>query len=92
MIALARLPVDSFDWSGWRAGADIWIKLGFHPRWFSIIENETILRKYAVGYIPGNRLFCRPEPDEIAVMFLIDDLFGWTHLRKEEFERVFDVR
>lgn len=91
MYSIPKIGIDNFDWITWLNGADIWLKLGFHPRWFSIIENSAILRKYAVGYLPGYRLYCKPEPDEIAVMFLIDDLFGWTHLRKSEFERVFDV-
>lgn len=89
MYSIPQLPIDEFDWIAWRAGSHVWIKLGFRPRWYSVLENRAVLQKYAVGYFPGCRLFCRPEPDEVAVMFLIDDVFGWTHLRKEEFERTF---
>lgn len=91
MYTIPLLPIDEFDWITWLNGSDIWTKVGFHPRWFSIIENRELLRQYAVGYLPGYRLFCRPSISEVAVMFLIDDVFGWTHLRQEEFERLFYV-
>ena len=92
MYNIPKLPLDSFDWIRWRSGIDIWIKTGIHPRWYSIIDNRKEIRKYAVGYIHESRLFCRPELNEMAVMFLIDDVFSWTHFRKEEFEEVFSVR
>ena len=86
---IPRLGIDSFDWSAWRSGAHIWLKLGIHPRLYSIMEEREKLRRYAVGYIPAEKPICRPTIGEIAVMFLIDGIFGWTHLRKEEFEYVF---
>ena len=89
MYTIPLLSADMFDWIAWLNGAYIHIKLGVHIREESISENAEILRKYAVGYIRGDKPICRPKPDEIAVMFLIDDYFGWTHLRKSEFERVF---
>ena len=56
------------------------------------MDCAAILQKYAVGYVRGDKPICRPKLDEVAVMFLIDDVFGWTHLRKVEFERVFNVK
>ena len=91
MYSIPKLPLDNFDWLSWRIGKDIWTKLRIHPRWFAIVDNKELFRKYAVGYIQGYRLFCRPELNEIAVMFLIDDKFGWTHLRAKEFEELFNV-
>ena len=57
-----------------------------------MLEQAGVLQKYAVGYLEGEKLFCRPKINEVAVMFLIDDLFGWTHLRNREFEEIFNVR
>jgi hypothetical protein len=87
--SIPELGADNFDWITWLNGADIWLQLGFKARYFSILDNKETLRKYAVGYIPGYKLYCRPEPDEIAVLFAIGDITGWTHLRREEFERTF---
>ena len=92
MYTIPMLPVDEFDWITWLNGADIWTLLGFRPRWFNIIDNANLLRQFAIGYIPGYKLSCRPELDEMAVMFLIDEVMGWTHFRKNEFEEVFNVK
>lgn len=92
MYTIPLLSADEFDWLTWLNGTDIHIKLGINIREESIADCTEILRKYAVGYIQGDRPICRPKADEIAVMFLIDDVFGWTHLRKIEFERVFNVK
>ena len=64
--------------------------LNFRPRWYSLIENIDVLRKYAIGYCPADDFICRPSK-EIAVMFSINDVIGWFHLREEEFERIFNV-
>ena len=65
--------------------------LGFRCRYQNIIDNADTLREYAVGYIEGEKLICRPKQGETAVMFLIDDVLGWTHLRNHEFKEVFNV-
>lgn len=89
MYTIPKLSADMFDWIAWLNGADIHLKLGIHIREASIDDYAEILRKHAIGYIRGDKPICRPKPDEIAVMFLIDGYFGWTHFRKSEFERVF---
>lgn len=88
---MPKLHVDSFDWSRWRKGLSIWRELGVACRYNSIIERKNVLRQYAIGYLPSENLYCRPRLNEFAVMFLIDNDFCWTHLRKEEFENVFDI-
>ena len=92
MYTIPLLPVEEFDWIAWLNGVDIHIKLGISIREETISDCAEILKKYAVGYILADRLSCRPKVGEVAVMFLIDDFFGWTHLRKSEFERVFNVK
>jgi hypothetical protein len=67
---------------------DIYKKFNFHPTRYSFVDYAGTIRKYAVGYIHGSRLFCRPRENEVAIMFLVDDVFGWTHFREEEFEEV----
>lgn len=91
MYLIPKLPRDSFHWLRW-INNDIWIKLGVACRYQDMLEQAGVLQKYAVGYLEGEKLFCRPKINEVAVMFLIDDLFGWTHLRNREFEEIFNVR
>ena len=86
---IPKLPLDSFCWQQHRAGHHVWHKLGVRARYWDIVDQSDVLREYAIGYIEGERLYCQPKVDEVAVMFLIDDVFGWTHLRREEFDYVF---
>lgn len=88
---IPRLPWDYFTWENWRA-CDIWTSLNIRCRKYDILAHRDILRKYAVGYCCSEALLIRPKVDEVAVMFLIEGKFGWTHLRKAEFEGVFNVR
>ncbi len=84
---IPELPEDNFTWERWRWGNYVWEALGFRPRYAAILDHKEALRRYAVGYTLN--VSWRNRPSSIAVMFLIDDEFGWTHLRKDEFERVF---
>uniref|UniRef100_A0A6M3LX03 Uncharacterized protein n=1 Tax=viral metagenome TaxID=1070528 RepID=A0A6M3LX03_9ZZZZ len=86
---MERLHPDSFSWSRWRRGTLIWEHLKIPCRHYFIVREAKILRKYVVGWLEGDRLVCRPKKDKIAVMFLINNTFCWTHLRKEEFYAVF---
>jgi hypothetical protein len=88
-VIIPKLYPDSFDWSRWRLGMSIWREIGLASRYTDIIAQADVLRRYAVGYLPGDKLTCRCKPDETAVMFLVDDEFCWTHLRQEEFDHVF---
>lgn len=86
---IPKLPIDSFSWSRWRLGYKIWYKLGIACREADIFAQAKILRYYAIGYFPGDKLYCRPKQNEVAVLFLIDNEFCWTHLREKEFNYVF---
>ena len=88
-VSLPRMYIDSFDSSRWRAGIAIWRELGIACREADIYDQAKVLRHFAVGYIPGKYLSCRPKLHEVAVMFLINDEFCWTHLREKEFNYVF---
>ncbi len=85
---IERMHGTSFDWLTWSGG---WlIDLGLKAQRFQLIkDNSDIIRQYAVGYCDGESLLCRPKLNEIAVMFLKDDKYFWTHIRKEEFEYLF---
>ena len=88
---IPKLHLDSFCWQRWRIGYKIHLKIGIAWREKRIIEKKEVIKKYAVGYIEGERLICRPKENEMGVMFLIDNEFCWTHLRKKEFENVFFI-
>lgn len=82
-----RLHDTSFSWSKWRRASIA--DLGIPCREEIIIKNKHILRKYAIGYLEGERLTCRPKRNETAVMFLKDNEMFWFHLRNSEFLAVF---
>lgn len=84
---LERMHGSSFDWLSWSAGCIH--DFGIPCRTESILANADILRKYAVGWCPGEQVVCRPKVDEIAVMFVVEDRGFWFHMRKHEFEGVF---
>jgi hypothetical protein len=87
-IRIPKLHIDDFDWSTWRAGILVWELIGNCCQQ-NIFDNKEVLREHAVGYIPSQNLTCRPCLDEYAVMFIINDVFCWTHFREEEFKNVF---
>jgi hypothetical protein len=82
------LPWDFFTWDNWRA-CDIWTTFNILCRKYDILNHRDILRKYAIGYCPSEELLIRPKVNEVAVMYLINEKMGWSHLRKDEFEGVF---
>jgi hypothetical protein len=88
-IIIPKFYSDSFDWSRWRLGISIWRELGVASRYDDIVSQADILRYYAIGYLPGKNLICKPKENETAVMFLVDDEFCWTHLIQKEFNYVF---
>lgn len=77
----------SFDWITW-TGCTIH-DFDIPCRYESIIANSHILKKYAIGWCPGEEIICRPKVNEIAVMFLVKDREFWFHLRKNEFNEIF---
>ncbi len=89
MYTIPKYPIDSFTWLRWLQGEKVWRELGVACREQSIFDNKDVLRRYAVGYREGETLFCRPKTNEVAVLFIIDNEFCWTHLREKEFEYVF---
>jgi hypothetical protein len=85
---IPKLSVDDFDWSTWRRGILVWELIGNCCKQ-NIFDSKEILKKYAIGYRLSEELACRSCYDEVAVMFIINDVFCWTHFRKKEFEHVF---
>lgn len=76
----------SFDWLTWCGGG--LSNLGLATRYNIIKDNIHIIRKYAIGYLEAEHCVCRPKENYIAVMFLKDEEYFWTHLRKEEFDLI----
>lgn len=87
---IPQLDSSLFDWLTWRNGTIH--DLGIQACRYELIISENgkeQLRKYAVGFCYGENLPCRPK-QEMAVMFFKNDLYFWFHLRKNEFEKVFN--
>jgi hypothetical protein len=80
----------SFDWLTWCGGS--LTRLGVRYNSCHIEAMKHVIRQYAVGWCEGESVLCRPKPGQIAVMFLKDDEFWWTHIWKNEFEVVFNDR
>jgi len=80
---IEKLSPNAFTWSRWRR-----FNL-FTCRYSIIVEFKNMIKRFAIGYIEGEKLYCRPKFKTYAVMFLKDDEFSWCHLTKKEFEEVF---
>ncbi len=88
---LISLDSSLFTFSLWRAGSIH--DLNIPCRYLTIIswEGKRILRQYAVGYCEAERIPCRPKEGQIALMcFTERDSHFWFHLRKKEFDEVFN--
>lgn len=87
--SIPQLDSSLFDWLAWRNGTihDLGIQ-SCREQLITSQHGKEQLRKYAIGFCFGHNLPCRPK-DEIAVMFLKDDLYFWFHLREKEFQEVF---
>jgi len=86
---IPELPIDSFDWLRWR-NCSIFDICGIICRTYNLLQSN--IKQYAIGYIDGDKLFCRPKQNTVAVMFLINGEFEWCHLLKEEFEELFNEK
>ena len=60
--------------------------LGLANRFEIFKSNINIIKKYTIGYCEGGEIMCRPKPNEVAVMFLKDGNYFWTHITKKEFD------
>lgn len=87
MFDIEELPPYNFTWEYWRAGS--LSEFGIQTRTWSIEQNRHTIRKYAIGYIKGEKLWVRPKENTVAVMFFFNDEHFWTHLTKEEFKICF---
>ena len=85
------MPVDSFDWLRWR-NCDIFNIFNFSCRFCDIISNKKLFKKYAVGYIKGEKLSCRMKPNTYAVMLLVNNDYQWFHMTSKEFLYIFNER
>ena len=86
-MKLQRLHDTSFGWSEWRTASIADLKIPCREQ--AIIASGYILRRYAIGWLEGEKLTCRPKRDHTAIMFLKDGQMFWFHLRNKEFQAVF---
>jgi hypothetical protein len=86
-----QLQMDSsyFDWILWRNG-NVWDEFHIPCRTNELIANKKILKEYMVGWCLGEHLLCRPKENHVAIMFFKDEKYFWFHLRRYEFEKIFE--
>lgn len=87
-VALDRKSASCFTFERWANGS--LTELGIFNKFYSIKENVYLIRKFAIGYIEGEKLWVRPKKKTFAVMFFKNKHF-WTHLTEKEFNNVFKV-
>jgi len=76
-----------FTFEYWRAGS--LAEFGIRTRTWFIEQNRHIIKKYAIGYLNGEKLWIRPKKNTVAVMFFYKGEHFWTHLTKKEFDICF---
>ena len=85
-----RLDSGEFDWLRWRAGSPMDVfGLSAHQGDLISRRGRNLIRQYAVGWCPGEKLLCRPKPGTIGVMFLRQENFFWFHILLQEFSTIF---
>jgi hypothetical protein len=89
MPSIPEMHPTTFDWISWTGGSITDLGIPCRMECITSSEGKRILRKYAIGYVDGKRLMCRPKENEVAVYFIKDEREFWFHLRKEEFDLVF---
>jgi len=87
-MKLIHMHSTSFNWMKWRVGSPANFKIPCRKE--ILIANGNILRKYAIGYIEGEKLLCRPKRNYTAIMFFKDEEEFWFHLRNDEFKIIFE--
>jgi len=89
---LPRMNALYFDYLHWRIGSNFLTEFGIECRFQSLTSHrgKEILRKYAVGWAPGDLLPCRPKQGHVGIMYFKDGRHFWVHLRQAEFEKVFN--
>ena len=77
----------SFNWLTWRNGSIMDFDIPCREE--CILNNADTFRKYAIGYIDGGELYCRPKDGAFAIFFIFNDKEFWFHLMDKEFEIIF---
>lgn len=84
---IEEMPPYNFTFEYWRAGS--LAVFGIQTRTYSIAQNRNTIRKYAIGYLKGEKLWVRSKENTVAVMFFYKEDHFWTHLTIEEFNICF---
>jgi hypothetical protein len=77
-----------FDWLTWRSG-NILEVFNVKHRYYSIVENKSLIRKHAIGFCLSIYTPCRVKEGYVCVMFETDFRQWWTHFTVREFNACF---
>lgn len=91
-LNIRRMNPMLFEWSLWRTITPFDV-MGSSLRLSSLVQNKAAikrLKKAAVGWCPGDLVSTRTRNGWNCVMFFVDGEHGWFHMRKEEFDLVFE--
>ena len=85
---MKKLDSSLFDWLAWRRGCPLDV-FGIAARKGDLIAKGDILRQHAFGWCPGENVVCRPKLNTIAVMYEVNVMELWFHMRNSEFAAIF---
>jgi hypothetical protein len=86
---LPRFESSIFDWQSWRIGSPVEM-FGIPCRQTTVLLYGEIFQKHAIGFCPAERTPCRPKLDAMAIMFYVKDTEFWFHMRRDEFDILFE--
>ena len=79
---LERMHETSFNFENWNAGSLSLLNIPMREN--CILNNLEIIKRYSIGFLEGDMTMCRPKPNTIAIMFLKDGIYFWTHFTIKE--------
>jgi len=88
-MKMDKLGPHNFTASRWRAWNIPQEMPSLGWRTVNIIAFRRTIKKYAIGYVEGERLHVRPKKNQYGVMFCYDGELSWCHLTEMEFKEVF---
>lgn len=83
-----KIGSDGFTWDSWSAGSihDFGID---HFRFDNCATYKDTVSRGLVGYCFAEELQCRPKTNNVALMYEVDGVSFWFHVRNDEFYEMF---
>lgn len=87
--SLPNIDNSAFTWNRWRNHSIADLAIACRFKQITSTRGRNILNNKALGWCNGTSLLCRPKEKHKAVMFWLNDMRFWFHMRSNEFVEVF---